>query len=354
MTEDVFKLSHFTRAPCQRHTGCLFPRCLPCTRASSRGHSSLLKAWEPEGCGAAALLLRTRLSVRSGALLTAPQLPQPVIPLEAELHGLLTYQIIYLFVCLFICLFCLGPEHWHKIYPIANGDRQSPIDIKTQEAKKDASLGLLQITWKPSTSKEIVNVGHSFHVNFEDKDNQSVLTGGPLTGTYRLRQFHFHWGQTDNQGSEHTVDGTKYASELHLVHWNADKYSSVAEAVDKPDGLAIVTVFLKIGLGNENLNGVLKALDSVKTKGKQAPFSDFDPSSLLPKSMDYWTYNGSLTHPPLHESVIWIILKEPITISSEQLAQFRTVLSSAEGEAPCPILSNFRQPQPLKGRVVRH
>ncbi|XP_068252325.1 carbonic anhydrase 1-like isoform X1 [Nyctibius grandis] len=224
------------------------------------------------------------------------------------------------------------PDHWHKLYPIANGDRQSPIDIKTKEVKKDASLGLLRITWKPSTCKEIVNVGHSFHVNFEDKDNQSVLTGGPLTGTYRLRQFHFHWGQNDEQGSEHTVDGQKYASELHLIHWNADKYSNVAEAFDKPDGLAIVTVFLK---------------------GKQAPFSDFDPSSLLPKSLEYWTYNGSLTHPPLHESVIWIILKEPITISSEQLAQFRTILSSAEGEAPCPILSNHRQPQPLKGRVVR-
>ncbi|NXW64968.1 CAH1 anhydrase, partial [Eurystomus gularis] len=203
---------------------------------------------------------------------------------------------------------------------VANGDRQSPIDIKTNEVKKDASLGLLQITWKPSTCKEIVNVGHSFHVNFEDKDNQSVLTGGPLTGTYRLRQFHFHWGQSDEQGSEHTVDGRKYASEVESMKKKSsfqNKYSNVAEAFDKPDGLAIVTVFLKLGLCNENLKSVLKALDSVKTKGKKAPFSDFDPSSLLPKSMDYWTYNGSLTHPPLHESVIWIILKEPITISSE-------------------------------------
>lgn len=58
-------------------------------------------------------------------------------------------------------------------------------------------------------------------------------------------------------------------------------------------------------------------------QGKQAPFSDFDPSSLLPKSMDYWTYNGSLTHPLLHESVIWIILKEPITISSEQVWYYK-------------------------------
>ncbi|KAM7122056.1 carbonic anhydrase 1-like [Ciconia maguari] len=121
-----------------------------------------------------------------------------------------------------------GPDHWHKLYPIANGDHHSPIDIKTKEVKKDASLGLLWITWKPSTCKEIVNVGHSFHVNFEDKTinqvskkgiwREGLLTGGPLTGTYRLWQFHFHCGQTDKQCSEHTVDGRKYASELGLCN----------------------------------------------------------------------------------------------------------------------------------------
>uniref|UniRef100_A0A8V0YJG6 Uncharacterized protein n=1 Tax=Gallus gallus TaxID=9031 RepID=A0A8V0YJG6_CHICK len=50
----------------------------------------------------------------------------------------------------------------------------SPIDIKTKEVKKkDASLGLFQIFWKSSTCKEIFNVGHSFHVDFEDRSNQS-------------------------------------------------------------------------------------------------------------------------------------------------------------------------------------
>nr|XP_009672992.1 PREDICTED: carbonic anhydrase 1 {ECO:0000250/UniProtKB:P00915}-like [Struthio camelus australis] len=160
-------------------------------------------------------------------------------------------------------------------------------------------------------------------------------------------------GQTGEQGFEHAVDGGKDTSELHFLRWNSDKYASRAEAFDKPDTLAIVTVFLKLGSGNENLKDVLKALDSVKTKGKQAPFSNFDPASLLPKSLDYWTYNGSLTHPPLHESVIWIILKEPITTSSEQLAHFCALLSSAEGERPCPILSDHQPRQPLKSRVVR-
>uniref|UniRef100_A0A8C4JF43 Carbonic anhydrase 1 n=1 Tax=Dromaius novaehollandiae TaxID=8790 RepID=A0A8C4JF43_DRONO len=187
-----------------------------------------------------------------------------------------------------------APDHWHKLYSIANGDHQSPIDIKTKEVKKDASLGHLRITWKPSTCKEIVNVGHSLYLVL------CVCSAGcgPLTGNYRLCQFHFHGGQTDDQGSGHTMDGGKEASELHLVHWNSDKYSGRAEAFDKPDGLAVVTVFLK---------------------GKQAPLSNFDPASLLPTSLDYWTYNSSLTHPSLHESVIRIILKDSITISLEQV-----------------------------------
>lgn len=42
----------------------------------------------------------------------------------------------------------------------------------------------------------------------------SVLKGGPLADTYRLVQFHFHWGSSDGQGSEHRVDQQKYAAEV--------------------------------------------------------------------------------------------------------------------------------------------
>lgn len=41
-----------------------------------------------------------------------------------------------------------------------------------------------------------------------------VLRGGPLSESYRLYQFHFHWGSTDDYGSEHTVDGVKYSGEV--------------------------------------------------------------------------------------------------------------------------------------------
>lgn len=67
----------------------------------------------------------------------------------------------------------VGPEEWVKLYPIANGNNQSPIDIKTSETKHDTSLKPFSVSYDPATAKEIVNVGHSFQVKFEDSDNRS-------------------------------------------------------------------------------------------------------------------------------------------------------------------------------------
>lgn len=70
-------------------------------------------------------------------------------------------------------------------------------------------------------------------------------------------------------------------------------------------------------------------------QGKQTRFTNFDPLSLLPPSWDYWTYPGSLTVPPLLESVTWIVLKQPINISSQQVCHFFKVdLDLLEGTGP--------------------
>lgn len=42
----------------------------------------------------------------------------------------------------------------------------------------------------------------------------SELAGGPLSSKYRLEQFHMHWGDCNNEGSEHTVDGQSFAGEV--------------------------------------------------------------------------------------------------------------------------------------------
>ncbi|XP_077023244.1 carbonic anhydrase 2 [Tamandua tetradactyla] len=245
-----------------------------------------------------------------------------------------------------------GPDRWYETFPIAKGERQSPVNIDTNAAKHDPALQPLSLSYEEATSRKILNNGHSFNVEFDDSQDKAVLKGGPLTGTYRLIQFHFHWGSSDEQGSEHTVDKKKYAAELHLVHWNT-KYGDFGKAVQQPDGLAVLGIFLKIGSAKQGLQKILDVLDSIKTKGKSAEFPNFDPRELLPERLDYWTYPGSLTTPPLLECVTWIVLKEPISVSSEQMLKFRKLNFNVEGESEKAMVDNWRPAQPLKNRQIK-
>ncbi|KAI5093147.1 carbonic anhydrase [Silurus meridionalis] len=245
-----------------------------------------------------------------------------------------------------------GPDKWVEHFPIADGDRQSPIDIITSQAHYDSTLKPLKLHYDLVLSQDILNNGHSFQVNYLDQPDSKDLTGGPVTGAYRLKQFHCHWGVGDLEGSEHTINGHKFPCELHLVHWNT-KYESFEEAVNKSDGLAVVGIFLKIGPANPKLQKVLDKFDAIKAKGQQTTFPNFHPKSLLPSTLNFWTYEGSLTTPPLYESVTWIVLRDPISISPTQMLKFRSLLFSSEEEPARPMCNNYRPPQPLKGRKVR-
>ncbi|XP_046839824.1 carbonic anhydrase 2-like [Xenia sp. Carnegie-2017] len=76
----------------------------------------------------------------------------------------------------------------------------------------------------------VTNNGHTYVTSSISNYNPvPFISGGGLPGTYQLAQFHFHWGNDSTKGSEHTVNGKKYAAELHLVHVNT-KYSGLNEA----------------------------------------------------------------------------------------------------------------------------
>lgn len=66
-----------------------------------------------------------------------------------------------------------GPEHWHKDFPIAQGERQSPVDIDTQTAKHDPSLKPLCLCYAQAISRRIINNGHSFNVEFDDSQDNA-------------------------------------------------------------------------------------------------------------------------------------------------------------------------------------
>lgn len=66
-----------------------------------------------------------------------------------------------------------GPDTWAADFPVANGTRQSPINIIPKEAHYDPSLKALKISYDPSNTKGILNNGHSFQVDFVDDTDSS-------------------------------------------------------------------------------------------------------------------------------------------------------------------------------------
>ncbi|KAL4716038.1 hypothetical protein ACJJTC_002803 [Scirpophaga incertulas] len=248
-----------------------------------------------------------------------------------------------------------SPATWLEKFPSARGARQSPVDIVTSRASSGCAPPL---KWRYSVNhtRSVVNPGFCWRV--DENGYESELRGGPLgSNVYKMEQWHCHWGAVDGEGSEHTVDGRSFSGELHLVHWNTTKYNSFAEAAGKPDGLAVLGVLLTAGCQNhEELDKVLRLLPFIRHKGDKVTLADpLDPARLLPKRTAYWTYPGSLTTPPCTESVTWILFKEPVEVSRDQLAMMRQLRSgeASSGVEAMELLHNYRPTLPLGNRELR-
>ncbi|XP_041377168.1 carbonic anhydrase 1-like isoform X2 [Gigantopelta aegis] len=245
-----------------------------------------------------------------------------------------------------------GPPTWQKSYKYAGGEEQSPIDIKQDAATFDPTLcnNPLVVKYQSEKELEMTNVGSSVKINIKQ---HSTIKHGPLESEYRLAQFHYHWGSDSKKGSEHTVDGKTYSAELHLVHWNENKYSSFEEAVDKHDGLAVLGILIKVGKEHDGFKIITDNLNKIKFKGKLIHLKgDYNPQCLLPKNLsEYWTYHGSLTTPPCYESITWIVFHEIVEVSEDQVKALRGMCcDECDGEH---IVNNFRPPLPVGTRRIR-
>ncbi len=211
-----------------------------------------------------------------------------------------------------------GPQHWGSLKPeyalCGSGKNQSPVDLVSVI---EADLPKIDFDYTTS-AKDILNNGHTVQVNY---------TGGStieVDGTrFELKQFHFH------APSENVINGKSFPMEGHLVH------------ADSEGHLAVVAVMFEQGPANATIAKLWKQMP--KNAGDDHMLStSVDVSGILPKDRDYYRFNGSLTTPPCTEGVRWLVMKQPVSLSSEQISAFKQVMHH----------DNNRPVQPMGARTV--
>eukprot|EP00095_Tigriopus_kingsejongensis_P010066 maker-scaffold99_size374999-snap-gene-2.30 protein:Tk10066 transcript:maker-scaffold99_size374999-snap-gene-2.30-mRNA-1 annotation:"glycosyl-phosphatidylinositol-linked carbonic anhydrase" len=242
-----------------------------------------------------------------------------------------------------------GPDKWGG--ECQSGSAQSPIDFAEPEFVELEPFSFIHYDREP-LAVTLSNNGHSAKIEYAlNEAREPIVGGGGLPGDqFGFAQAHFHWGGGSDRGSEHTIIGRSYPLELHLVHYNK-KYDSLMDALPHPDGLAVLGVMFKLSmLPNDDIKDILEAASVIKTPGTSKTVPKIVPlNTYLPNNtFDFFRYNGSLTTPPCSESVTWTVFTEPLSISEEQLDQFR-YLKDASGY---PMKDNFRPVQPLNERML--
>lgn len=210
-----------------------------------------------------------------------------------------------------------GPENWAKLSPefgACAGKNQAPINLTKFI---EATLEPIKISYQAG-GNEIVNNGHTVQVNYAA--GSSIEVDGTQ---FELKQFHFH------APGENHINDKSYAMEAHLVH------------ADKDGNLVVVALMFEEGVENKALTKLWSLMP--KNAGEKRVLQQaFAATELLPSNHNYYRFNGSLTTPPCTEGVRWLVMKEPLSASKEQVEAFSHVMHHP----------NNRPLQPVNGRPV--
>ncbi|CAD5170941.1 unnamed protein product [Musa acuminata subsp. malaccensis] len=221
-----------------------------------------------------------------------------------------------------------GPQRWGEIreeWAICNnGDMQSPIDLLHERVKVLPGLGRLRRSYRAANAT-LKNRGHDIMLEWPEEAGRIHIDGTD----YELKQCHWH------SPSEHSINGKRFALELHMVHQSAD------------ERVAVVGIMYKIGRPDSFLTELMEYIEEIAGNKEEERVVGFvDPRYIKIGSRKYYRYMGSLTTPPCKQGVVWTISEKIRTVSKDQVSLLReAVHDDAE--------NNARPLQPLNGREIQ-
>jgi len=191
-----------------------------------------------------------------------------------------------------------APENWAKLPGNAlcgNGKRQSPIDIR---GGIRVDLEKIAFDYRPTLFR-ITDTGHTVQVDVGEGNNIGVLGR-----QWQLTHIQFR------RPAEERVNGKTYEMSAQFVHR------------DYANNLAIVSVLMERGAEHPVLQKLWNHMPLDTGLSVEPPNTTVDLAKLLPERREYYTYMGSQTTPPCTENVLWMVFREPVMVSPEQIGIF--------------------------------
>uniref|UniRef100_A0A3Q4GV89 Alpha-carbonic anhydrase domain-containing protein n=1 Tax=Neolamprologus brichardi TaxID=32507 RepID=A0A3Q4GV89_NEOBR len=232
-------------------------------------------------------------------------------------------------------------------FPSCSNAKQSPINIEQNLAQVKLQYQKLSFDgWENLTTNRttIKNDGKTVTVNV---DGDFYVSGAGLRSKVKVGCITFHWGccNASSEGSEHSLNGVKYPLEVNNMN-----YAAIIEGINSVSRYGTAGVFLCVFSYLFLCCVFLSCL--VYCPGKSARVSPFTLQGLLPNSTEkYFIYNGSLTTPPCGEIVEWIIFKNTVAISDDQVTNPKALHNSQPSEQHSPGVISISK-STIKRRVL--
>ncbi|CAG9323570.1 unnamed protein product [Blepharisma stoltei] len=218
-------------------------------------------------------------------------------------------------------------SEWKELFH--PGKHQSPINIDSGSIINASNILKenfypLEFHYSPHIKKGKFN-SKTLHIKGDFGGLSLKSPNNKEPRKFNVAQFHFH------SPAEHLINGNRHDLELHIVH-KEKEHSNL---------LVIGILFKNDGKRNAFIDTVMESTEH-KT--------EIDLYQIIEKDMGLYYYEGSLTTPPLFETVLWFVSSRVNSLSADQLDFFaRRWLKNPEFVGG---KGNYREAQPLNDRSI--